>query len=41
VLLQSISGTLASPVIYQAAHGGYDELERGDVNATGGTTSWS
>lgn len=35
VFLQNATGTLNPPVTYQVAHGGYDDLEVGDVNNDG------
>lgn len=35
VWLQTPAGTLAAPVSYPAQHGGWDELEAGDVNGDG------
>ena len=37
VLLQQAGGTLAAPVVYSAPHGGYDDLEVGDLNGDGWT----
>ncbi len=35
VFLQNAGGTLDSPVIYAVTHGGYDDLEVGDINNDG------
>ena len=35
VFLNDGSGNLASPVVYPARHGGYDDLEVGDVSGDG------
>jgi hypothetical protein len=32
VFLQQMTGSLGTPVVYSAQHGGYDDLEVGDVN---------
>jgi hypothetical protein len=37
VFLQTAAGTLAPPVTYHAVHGGYDEVDVGDVNGDGRT----
>ncbi len=37
VLLQTETGTLAAPVTYHAPHGGYDELDAGDIDGDGRT----
>jgi hypothetical protein len=37
VLLQTETGTLAAPVNYPVPHGGFDELDAGDVNGDGRT----
>ena len=37
VFLQNATGTLAPPVTYAVTHGGYDELDAGDVNGDGRT----
>ena len=37
VFLQSATGMLAAPVTYAVTHGGYDELDAGDVNGDGRT----
>ena len=37
VFLQNETGTLAPPVTYAVTHGGYDELDAGDVNGDGRT----
>jgi hypothetical protein len=35
VFLQNLSGTLNAPVVYIVQHGGYDDLDVGDVNGDG------
>src|SRR5436190_1251174 len=37
VYLQTATGALAAPVIYHVTHGGYDEVDVGDVNGDGRT----
>jgi hypothetical protein len=37
VFLQTATGTLAAPVTYHVAHGGFDELDAGDVDGDGRT----
>jgi hypothetical protein len=37
VFLQTETGTLAPPVTYQVSHGGYDELDAGDIDGDGRT----
>jgi hypothetical protein len=37
VFLQTATGTLAAPVTYHESHGGYDEVDVGDVNGDGRT----
>ena len=37
IFLQTESGTLAAPVTYHVPHGGWDELDVGDVNGDGRT----
>ena len=41
VFLNDGQGTLGGATIYPARHGGYDDLEIGDVTATASMTSWS
>ena len=37
VFLQTETGTLAPPVTYDVTHGGYDELDAGDIDGDGRT----